>query len=261
MNTTKDLSNNKNRLAIVAGGMGYVGSAMVRRLAKSGMKVAVLYHIATPKEVSGLLSELSGHGSAYSCDLKDAALVERTMEKIVKEQGMPYVCIDAAGSMPQQKQLNLSTVGEVRAELEGSVIRDFIFLKSCAFQLKKNREGIIIGITTAGVVTPVNTKARGAYSMQKFALQGMLVALKEELAPYGINVYSIAPGVLPGGLNRDTPKAFLDIVRAKSASGKIAEASDIADIVASLCTGSDRSEVPFTILIAPESENPKSDVL
>ncbi|KKU91478.1 MAG: 3-oxoacyl-(Acyl-carrier-protein) reductase [Candidatus Jorgensenbacteria bacterium GW2011_GWA1_48_11] len=247
---------NKSRVVVISGATGYVGSAITEKLAADGLKIAALYRENGSNETAvGLIAGLAGAGHrSYSCDLEDPARVEETIRTIEKEQGAIRVCIHAAGTAPKPKQLHLSSSEELKEQFGLNVFGSFNFLAACAKRIKEQKEGVIIGITTAAVITQVNTRARGAYSPAKFALQGILAAFREELAPLGVRVYSVAPGVLPGGMNSATPQAFLDMFREKSPTKTLAQAADVAAMISFLCSPESRSLTNLTFLIAPESE-------
>lgn len=246
---------NEQKVAVVSGALGYVGSAISATLASAGFRIAALYHDSSEEDVRTFLAQLPGSGhQAYQCDLEDSVAVGRVLDSVEKECGTPYACIHAAGTLPKRKQLHLSTVEDLREQFEVNVFGSFNFLSACAARLKSAGRGVLIGITTASVVSQTNTKARGAYSPMKFAVQGMLVALREELAPFSVRVYSVAPGVLPGGLNKDTPAAFLDMFKSKSPTKTLASASDVAEVVSSLCSGTSAHTSDLTVLVAPEAE-------
>lgn len=244
----------KPKIAVVSGGMGYVGSEIGRRLAADGLSVAVLYHNSPKEKVDDFLSSLGGSGHrAYQCDLTDAAKVAATFAAIERDIGTPFAAIHAAGTLPEPFPLHLTTSESLRKQFEPNVFGAFNFLKSAAACLKTHGRGSLIGITTAGVIATTNTKARGAYSPQKFAVQGMLTAFKEELSSNGVRVYSVAPGVMKGGLNRETPQAFIDMVKEKSPTKTLATASDVATVVSFLCSDSSKAVTNLTLLVAPES--------
>lgn len=231
------------RVAVVAGGTGYVGSAIAKRLAADGMRVAALSRSAPAGDAAG----------AYQCDLRDAAAVTAALARIEAEMGPLAAAVYAAGDMPPRVQLHLASDDDLRAQFETNVFGAFHFFRECAARLKARGQGVLIGITTAAVATPVNTKARGVYSPVKFAQQGILAAFKEELAAAGVRVYSVAPGVMPGGLNSATPQAFLDMVRAKAPGGKLAEGDDVAAAVSYLCSPEGAAFTDLTMLVAPET--------
>lgn len=247
--------NTSQKIAVISGATGYVGFETAKKLSAEGMRIAMLYYGVDKKVATDMLRNLSGKGHClYFCDISDENAVEKTINTVETEMGNIYVCVHSAGVIPKPKQLHLSSLNDLREQFEVNVFGSFNFLSACARRLKEHKGGVLIGITTAGVVTPVNTKARGAYSVFKFALQGALVALKEEMSAYGVRVYSIAPGVMPGGMNRDTPRAFIEIVRNISPTKRLTNAEEIAKKIAYLCSDGAENFTELTILVAPETE-------
>lgn len=250
-----EILNSQKRIAVISGGTGYVGFEVARKLADDGMSVAILYHIKTKEEVDQMVKTLKGEGhNAYRCNLEDADNVKQVLEQIEKEMGNIYACIHTAGVIPKPKQLHLSSVKDLQEQFEVNVFGSFNFLIACANLLEEHKQGVIVGITTANVVTQNNTKARGAYSVVKFALQGILVALKEELKSFNIRVYSVAPGVMEGGMNSETPKAFIEIVRHSSPTKTLTSSVDVACKISYLCSDDASDTYELTFLLAPETQ-------
>lgn len=249
--TDKHLHDNK--VAVISGGTGYVGSATALKLAMQGMRVALVYNRASDKEVSTILAGLSGWGhKAYRCDLTDVSLVNETVDRIENEIGPVYVCVHTAGEKPDRKKLYLSSGDDVRKQFEVNVFGSFNFVSACATRLQNHGEGVIVGITTAGVVSLKSISGLGAYVPAKYALQGILAVLKQELSPYGVRVYSVAPGFMEGGMNSGLPKAFIDIIKDKSPTKTLATASLVAEKVSLLCSSDETGNDTLTVLVAPE---------
>ena len=137
------------------------------------------------------------------------------------------------------------------SQVEGTILTSFNILRHVAKKLQAYKEGVIIAITTAGVVIPQASQSLGAYTLAKYAVQGMLVMLKEELKNSGVRVYSVAPGFMEGGMNSDIPKAFVEIIKSKSATKKITSGEEVATKVLELCIGHEEN---LTHSIAPEYE-------
>ena len=76
-----------HRVAVVAGGMGYVGSAIAKQLAADGLQVVVLYHRSPQDAVEKFLAELAGSGHrAYPCNLEDFEEVSKTVAAVEQDQ-------------------------------------------------------------------------------------------------------------------------------------------------------------------------------
>jgi NAD(P)-dependent dehydrogenase (short-subunit alcohol dehydrogenase family) len=244
--------NTLKKVAVVSGGFGYVGLEIIKQLSLNNFLVAVLYNTASEEKVSTHMKELSGDGHvAYACNLNDAQSVEAVFDLIEKKQGAISLCVHSAGQKPERKKLHLTTLEELREQLENNVITSFNFLTNAAKKLKEHKAGMLVGVTTIGVIIPEATKSLGAYIPAKYAVQGMLTMLKDEMLPYGVEVYSIAPGFMSGGMNSDIPQAFVQMIQAKTVKKELASAKRIAETIINLCCKKIQSS-SLTIPIAPE---------
>lgn len=236
-----------NKIAVITGATGYLGSEIASTLASAGMRIALL-HRGSP-EADTILRALPGEGHrAYQCDLANTEAVTEIFVSIEKEMGAAYACIHAAGNRPDRKQLTQSSVQDIRKQFEANSMTSFNFLTAAATCLRQQKEGVLIGVTTIGVAVTEATRLLGGYIPAKFAVQGMLAMLKEELKVYGVRVYSVAPGFLEGGMNDDIPAAFVEMARAKSKTGAYTTKEEVAQTILSLCspnTSEDRLTIPL----------------
>jgi NAD(P)-dependent dehydrogenase (short-subunit alcohol dehydrogenase family) len=225
---------------VVLGGVGYVGVAVAKRLATEGATLALLYR--GEKDTHGILSSLPGKGhKAYRCDLQSETETEETLAYVEKDLGPIYGGIFAAGMKPKRQSLLQASLSDVQEQLQGNFIPGFFFLKACARRLKEHTDGVLVGLITIGVIKSEEARTLGAYIPAKYALQGTLSLLKEELAPFSVRVYSVAPGFMEEGMNGDVPKAFVEMVRQKSPGKKLVTAEDVAETVAYLCRSSEQN--------------------
>lgn len=249
---TTPSSPQKQPLAVISGGMGYVGKAVATRLAKDGMRVVIVYRTAPRESVDEFLISLGEGHAAYQCDLENAPQTQKTIATIEQEQGAALVFIHAAGSPPSRKPLHLASEEEMLEAFRQNTLCGFNFLATGATRLKEREGGVLIGITTAAVVSPQSAGSLGTYLPAKYALQGILASFQTELIPFGIRVYSVAPGFMVGGMNSLFPKAFVDMVRAKSPTKTLATAEDVAERISVLVSDAGKEITELTIVIAPE---------
>ena len=245
----------EKKVIVISGGTGYIGSCVAKVLAGEGASIAILYQTQPPEKVEVLMSSLSGAGhKAYICDLRSEDAVSAILVEIEKIQGNIYASIHTAGQKPLRKKILQTTYQEMIGQFESTAMTGFNFLSLCAKKMKEHGEGVIIGITTAGVVIPEASQALGAYTPAKYALQGVLTMLKQELLSHSVRVYSVAPGFMEGGMNSDIPKAFVEMIRQKSKGKKLTSAEEIAAIICNLCIGEQKEETKLTYVLAPEYE-------
>lgn len=242
----------QKKIVVISGAFGYVGLEVAKEISKIGFSVAFLYNSSPLEEVEDTIKNFPGEGHrAYKCDLSNPQEVDSVINQIEEEQGVIVIAVHAAGKKPERKKLHLTTYEELQGQLNNNVVGSFNFLTACARKLKEHKHGLLVGITTVGVIVPEATKSLGAYIPAKFAVQGMLTMLKEELAPYGVRVHSVAPGFMPDGMNADIPQAFVQMIQTKTSKKELAKANDIAKLVVDLYQNSTESDI-LTIPIAPE---------
>ena len=243
----------KKRVSVISGASGYLGFEIAKKIAHDGMSVAMLCHSKADKDVAHLIAGLNGHGHrAYYCDITDRNAVAKTLDTVEKEMGPIFVCVHAAGTKPQRKALLNLLPQELDEAFRVNVLGGFNFLSLCGKKLQAHREGVIVGITTAGVVIPEATHSLGGYVPAKYALQGILTMIKEELRGFGVRVYSVAPGFMEGGMNSDIPKAFAEIFRRKSKTQTLTTPEDVAKKIAYLCSDKALNDDVLTHIVALE---------
>jgi NAD(P)-dependent dehydrogenase (short-subunit alcohol dehydrogenase family) len=220
-----------------------------------GFKIAVLYNSAPEKSANDLLSSLPGSGHAiYKCNLDNKNEVAQTLEKIQAEQpGIIFGCIHAAWTKPERKQLSKVTSDDILKQFNENIPASFNFISLFAEHFKKQKTGVIVGITTAGVVDPQSIGNLAGYIPAKYALQGILASYREELSEAGVQVYSVAPGFMEGGMNKDIPKAFVEIIKRKSPGKTLITPDNVAEKVAELFTEQGTGQKEFTYLITPNA--------
>jgi 3-oxoacyl-[acyl-carrier protein] reductase len=250
------LNTSRKKIAIISGFTGYVGSCIAQKLSEDGILIVGLYRKSSKLKAENIKASLVGEGHVlYVCDLEEKENLESIIKDIETTIGVPSLCIHAAWSKPARKSIISSSKEELIAHLEENSISSFNFLMVCGRYLKSKKEGVLIGITTSGVLIPSDTKGLGGYIVAKYALQGMLTVLKEELHPYGVRVYSIAPSFMDGGMNQDIPQAFIDMLKAKNNNAPLASAEDVADKVRYVCSLDSLTESALTFLVTSKSSS------
>lgn len=242
----------QRKIAIVSGALGYVGKAVCLRLAEDGFQVVLIHRSNNEETISANLALLSGSvHKAYYCDLVLYEEVKNVLEKIRIDIGMPDLIVHAAGQQPERKKIYTTTKEAFTIQVEQNIIASFNFLTLSAQLIQTSQKGVIIGITTAGVVKKEATKSLGGYIPAKYAVQGMLTMLRDELAPH-IRVYSLAPGFMEDGMNKTIPKAFVEMIKSKSKCGTLATAESVASSIVKLFNKETTLDDKLTILVAPE---------
>jgi NAD(P)-dependent dehydrogenase (short-subunit alcohol dehydrogenase family) len=203
-----------NKVVVVTGGASGLGLVTCQELAKQGAKI-VAFDL-NEEAGQALESSLEGNGLFVKVDVTDPASAEAGIAKAVETFGTIDVCINCAGVAPGGKvvgrngALPLDRFAQV---ININLIGTFNVLRLAAEQMAKNEpnadgeRGVIIN--TASVAAFDGQVGQAAYSASKAGVVGMTLPLARDLAPLGIRIMTIAPGIF------DTPmmKAMADEVR------------------------------------------------
>lgn len=183
--------NLSNKIILVTGGSSGIGEAIVRKCVEYGAKVVFTYNSGkeNAEKITGETDTI-----ALSCDVSNEAACNKVVDEVVKKYGRVDVLINNAG-IYSGAEIDNSRFMEVwekvmKVNLNGSIY----FIRAVVPFMKKQKSGKIINITSIHSVegTPEGT----AYHASKSALDAVTRVLAVELAPYNINVNSLAPGAI-----------------------------------------------------------------
>jgi NAD(P)-dependent dehydrogenase (short-subunit alcohol dehydrogenase family) len=211
MSYLESLFSLNNKVAVVTGGTGVLGSEMCLALAKAGASVAVLGRREDQaNQVVNRIVEVGGKALAVSADVLNENQLRSAAKKITETFGTIDILINGAGGnlpgavVPPDKtflDLNLSDVRQVvDLNLLGTMLPSQIFGKTMAMK----KAGVIINISSMSALTPL-TRVAG-YSAAKAAVSNFTQWLAVEMArKYGenIRVNAIAPGFFLTEQNRN----------------------------------------------------------
>jgi 3-oxoacyl-[acyl-carrier protein] reductase len=204
--------------ALVTGASGGIGQAVARELAAEGVEIVAHYH-----RNRGAAEALGG--LTLGADLRDEAQVEA----LFAAAGPLDLCVANAGVWPSEDV----PVAELplerwRATIDANLTATFLTCRG--FALQGGSALVLIG-STAG---RFGEAGHADYAAAKAAIgQGLLLSLKNEIAPARVNV--VAPGWTVSPMTEASlTDALVDRVTATMPLRKVARTEDIARTVAFL---------------------------
>ncbi|MGA1724413.1 MAG: SDR family NAD(P)-dependent oxidoreductase, partial [Ilumatobacteraceae bacterium] len=178
------------RVALVTGASSGLGLACADALARAGARVVLAARSA--ERLAGAAATLTGDVTTIETDLSQAGSATRLVEATQASVGAPDILIANAGgpppgtfsttaleSYPEALQLNLlSTVELCLAAVPG---------------MRERRWGRVVAITSISVREPIPNLILS--NTARAGLTGFLKTLSREVAPDGVTVNSLQPGV------------------------------------------------------------------
>ncbi|QYM75217.1 SDR family oxidoreductase [Leucobacter luti] len=230
--TPSSASPHSQRVALVTGGSGGIGKAVVQRLAADGYALGI--HFASNRSAADALvrevTDAGGQAIAVSGDVGDEADMIRAFDAVTHSLGGIDVVVNTAGIMLLSPIATLDLADLDR--MHHTNIRGTFVVNQLAAN-RVRRGGAIINFSTS--VTRTQFPAYGAYVASKAAVESLTLVLARELQGADITVNAVAPGPTATPLFLDG-KDEATVAKLASAVplGRLGEPEDIAETVAFL---------------------------
>jgi len=226
------------KVAIVTGASSGIGHATALALANCGAAVAVNYH---NNEIGAelLRKQIVANGGkavAIQADVTVASDVESLVKRTVEEFGTVDILVNNAGSLIER--LRLLEMSEERWDqvVDLNLKSAFLCCKAVASLMMERKTGAIINLSS---IAGRNGGALGSlhYSSAKGGLISFTKGLAKELAPFGIRVNAVSPGVIdtPYHEQFSSPEMMKNYVNAIPL-GRVGNSDDVAKVIAFLAS-------------------------
>lgn len=206
----------KRKTAIITGGTGTIGQALVEVISK---RYDVVFTYLSNKNKAAELESLY-NAKAYRCDITDI--------NVAKRIAMKHSCdllINNAG-ISQVKLFSDLTELDWYKMMDVHLTGSFYFTQSFLPGMISRKSGSIINISSVWGVVGASCEVH--YSTAKAGLIGFTKALAKEVGPSGVRVNCIAPGVIAGNMNKGFTEDELNDLRENTPLGRLGSAKEVA---------------------------------
>lgn len=190
-----------NKTVLITGASGGIGSAVAEKFACLGYNVVINYN-KNEKAALELCEKLKTTGNcnilAVKADISDNTQVDAMFSQAEKQFGGVDILINNAG-ISLIKMINDVTESEWDNIFDINTKSAYLCSKRAISYMVRNRWGRIINISSMWGICGASCEV--PYSASKAALVGFTKALAKELAPSGITVNCIAPGLIETKMN------------------------------------------------------------
>ncbi len=183
----------KDKVVLVTGSTGGIGSAIVRGFAAEGAKLAI--SSTSQAKLDALIPTLgvdADHVKGYVVDATDEEQVKNFVESAKADFGTIDVVVPNAGYEGKACPIANQETEDVVKVYTLNVYSPMWLMKYAAPTLEEKGAGSMVVIASAGSYTPTATMQ--AYVSSKYAVAGMTKCIAQELMPKGIHVNYICPG-------------------------------------------------------------------
>ena len=218
------------KTAIITGGSGGIGSAIVRRLAEDGFNVVVNCSKSEDKAKKLCESLISQGFNAvmYKADVSVSAEADALIDFTLKTFGSADVLVNNAG-IAQQKLFTDITDEDFDKMFNVNVKSVFNCSRAVLPAMIHNKCGRIVNISSMWGVCGASCEVH--YSASKAAVIGLTKALARETGPSGITVNCIAPGLIDTPMNSNLDSETVAALCEETPVGRMGKPEDIAGAV------------------------------
>lgn len=221
------------RAALVTGASGGIGRAVAVELAAQGFDVAVGWSGSEDNalETLRLVRGAGGEGICVRADVSDPAAVRSMFEQVRVCLGEPYALVCCAG-IAQQKMLCDITDDDWSRMISINLGGTFYCCREAASGMVRQKRGAIVTLSSVWGLHGASCESH--YSASKAGIIGLTQALADELAPSGIRVNCVAPGVIDTQMNSILDAQTMEQLAQETPLGALGTPEQVAKTVAFL---------------------------
>jgi len=222
-------------VALVTGGSRGIGRAVAHALAAEGVHVCVVYRTdeGAAKEVVDRIEQAGGTAEALQADVAVESDVKAVFRHLRAEHGRLDVLVCAAGITADGFGMVMST-DKFERVLRTNLTGTFMCNREAVKLMTRAKQGAIVNV--ASISGLVGWEGQSNYAASKGGIVALSKTLAREVAPQGVRVNVVAPGLVDTDMIRTIPKPQLDLFVHCIGLGRAAQAEEIADSIAFLAS-------------------------
>ena len=217
----------EGRVAVVTGGVSGIGTAVARRLATDGARLAVWDMNAAALGQAGTLLGTKVHTERL--DLADPAAVQQAADATAAALGRVDILVTSAGITGPNKSTWEYPVEEWRRVIDVNLNGVFYCNRAVVPHMLRGGYGRIVNI--ASIAGKEGNPNAPAYSASKAAVIGLTKSLGKELAQTPVRVNCVTPAAVRTPIFDQMTQAHIDFMLSKIPMGRFGTVDEVAALI------------------------------
>ncbi|WP_194420668.1 SDR family NAD(P)-dependent oxidoreductase [Microbacterium abyssi] len=226
----------RSGIAVVTGGNGGIGAAIVRRLTGDGIRTVLTYRSTVP---DSLLDEVGALAEAVRLDVTDSDAAFDLAESLRASHGGVHTLVHAAGPHVPMVHLSKVTVEQFSQQVDQDLVGFFSVARAFLPALRDASGSLTVVTSAATKRYPVRD---GLSAAPKGGVEALARGLAAEEGRFGVRVNCVGPGMLWDGMSArlmasgDLDERALEVAMSNIPLRRFGTADDIAEAVAFLAS-------------------------
>ena len=223
-------------VALVTGASRGIGRAIAKKLSEKGFDVAINYKKNREKaeELKNEILEMGKKAEIFCADVSKPEEVESMVKEVLLTFGKIDVLVNNAGVALLQGLFTDFDAKKAREVFDVNVFGTMNCSRSVIPHFVSKKSGAIVNVSSVWGVLGASCEV--IYSTSKGAIIAFTKALARELAPSGIRVNAVAPGMIDTDMNSHLSKEDMVCFESDIPLGRIGSAEEVADTVCFLAS-------------------------
>lgn len=223
------------KVAIVTGASRGLGACFARHLAAEGAHVFVNYRTRERKarEVVADIEDAGGKAAALPFDVRDAAAARDAVARVAEEQGRIDILVNNAGLVADTFFAMMEDT-RWRDVIETNLQGTYNCTQAVVPYMMTQRSGAIVNVSSPAALR--GSPGQSNYAAAKGAIVSLTGTLASELAPKGIRVNCVVPGLIATGMTSRMNREIAEQQKKRIPMGRFGTPEEVAPAVAFLAS-------------------------